>query len=70
MTLKCDPDLALELRERCPAVRPGYHSNKRHWNVELDGSIESNELSWMIEHSYEIVVSGLRRSERERLSSS
>jgi predicted DNA-binding protein (MmcQ/YjbR family) len=70
VTLKCHPDLALELRDRFPAVRPGYHSNKRHWNtVELDSSIESDELSWMIEHSYELVVSGLPRSARQRLSS-
>ena len=55
--LKCDPDLALELRHRYPAVRPGYHLNKRHWNtVELDGSIEDEPLAEMISHSYKLVV--------------
>ena len=45
VNLKCDPDLALELRARYRAVRPGYHQNKRHWNtVELDGSIDDREL--------------------------
>ena len=38
--LKCDPDRALELRDRYEDVRPGYHMNKRHWNtVILDGSL-------------------------------
>src|SRR5579875_2263466 len=53
MTLKCDPDLALHLRARYAAVRPGYHTNKRHWNtVELDGSVDDDELREMVEHSY------------------
>ena len=69
VNLKCDPDLALELRARFPAVSPGYHANKRHWNtVELDGSIESDELEEMIEHSYELVVSKLSRAARARVS--
>jgi predicted DNA-binding protein (MmcQ/YjbR family) len=68
VNLKCDPDLALELRGRHTAVRPGYHANKRHWNsVDLDGSIERGELEEMIEHSYELVVDGLPRAERARL---
>ena len=68
VNLKCDPDLALVLRDRHPSVRPGYHQNKRHWNtVELDGSIEDDELRWMIDHSYELVVSGLPRAVRLRL---
>jgi predicted DNA-binding protein (MmcQ/YjbR family) len=69
LNLKCDPDLAVELRARLPAVSPGYHANKRHWNtVELDGSIENDELREMIDHSYELVVSKLPRAERTRLS--
>jgi predicted DNA-binding protein (MmcQ/YjbR family) len=69
VNLKCDPDLALELRAVFPAVRPGYHQNKRHWNtVELDGSIDNDELREMIDHSYDLVVSKLPRAERTRLS--
>jgi predicted DNA-binding protein (MmcQ/YjbR family) len=69
VNLKCDPDLALELRARFPAVSPGYHANKRHWNtVELDGSIEDDEVREMIDHSYELVVSKLPLAERARLS--
>lgn len=51
------PELALALRAKYAAVRPGYHQNKRHWNtVELDGSIKDDELREMIDHSYELVV--------------
>jgi predicted DNA-binding protein (MmcQ/YjbR family) len=68
--LKCDPELALALRAQYPAVRPGYHQNKRHWNtVELDGSIDESELREMINHSYALVVSGLPRAARTRLFS-
>jgi predicted DNA-binding protein (MmcQ/YjbR family) len=71
VNLKCDPDLALALRARYAAVRPGYHQNKRHWNtVELDGSIEEDEVREMIDHSYELVVAGLPRADRSRLQSS
>jgi predicted DNA-binding protein (MmcQ/YjbR family) len=56
VTLKCDPSLAQELRARHAAVRPGYHANKRHWNtVDLDGSIDAEDVRDMIEHSYQLV---------------
>jgi predicted DNA-binding protein (MmcQ/YjbR family) len=68
VNLKCDPDFALELRDRYAAVRPGYHANKRHWNsVDLDGSVPADELSEMIEHSCSLVVGGLPKAERARL---
>ena len=68
VSLKCDPDWALELRAQYEAVRPGYHQNKRHWNtVDLDGSLKDGELREMIDHSYELVVSRLPRAERARL---
>lgn len=68
--LECDPELALDLRAMYAAVRPGYHQNEPHWNtVELDGSIEDDELREMVDHSYELVVSGLLRAQRNRLSS-
>lgn len=70
VNLKCDPALALELRARHAAVRPGYHQDKRHWNtVELDGSLDDDELRWMIDHSYELVVATLPRAVRARLAS-
>lgn len=68
VNLKCDPDLALELRDRHPSVRPGYHQDKRHWNtVDLDGSLDDDELRSMIDHSYELVVAKLPRTVRDGL---
>jgi predicted DNA-binding protein (MmcQ/YjbR family) len=68
VNLKCDPDWALELRAMHAAVRPGYHQNKRHWNtVDLDGTVNDADLREMIDHSYELVISRLPRSERDRL---
>ena len=58
--LKCDPDLALELRDRYEQVEPGYHMNKKHWNtVVLDGVIPEREIRKMIDDSYELVVKSL-----------
>ncbi len=62
VNLKCDPDLALELRDRYEEVTPGYHMNKKHWNtVELSGRITEAELRRMIDHSYDLVVARLPR---------
>ena len=68
VNLKCDPDWALELRDRHGAVRPGYHQDKRHWNtVELDGSMDVAEVRELIDHSYELVVRRLPKQEQARL---
>ena len=68
MTLKCDPDWAAELRAEHAAFRPGYHTNKRHWNtIDLDGTVDDDELRDMITHSYDLVVKGLPRADRQRL---
>ncbi|MEU3752598.1 MmcQ/YjbR family DNA-binding protein [Streptomyces olivoreticuli] len=68
VTLKCEPDLALHLREQFAAVGPGYHVNKRHWNtVVLNGTVPVDELREMVEHSYDRVVAGLPKAVRERL---
>ena len=66
--LKCDPDLALELRDRYEQVRAGYHMNKNHWNtVEIDSGIPDTELRKMIDHSYELVLRTLPKVKREKL---
>jgi predicted DNA-binding protein (MmcQ/YjbR family) len=60
VNLKCNPDLALDLRDRYEQVTPGYHMNKKHWNtVEIEGGIPNIELQKMIDHSYELVVARL-----------
>jgi len=68
ISLKCEPELALSLREMYPAVTPGYHFNKKHWNtVKIDGSVPSSKIIEWINHSYQLVVSGLPRNKREVL---
>ena len=70
LSLKCDPELAIELREQHPEVTPAYHFNKQHWNgVNLKGSISNSQLKEWIGHSYELVVQGLKRADRESLES-
>ena len=65
VNLKCDPDLALDLRDRYEDVTPGYHMNKKHWNtVVLSGRIPSAELRRMIDHSYDLVVASLPKNGR------
>jgi predicted DNA-binding protein (MmcQ/YjbR family) len=68
LSLKCEPELAEQLRATYAAVRPGYHLNKRHWNtVTLDGSLPDRMVGDMIEDSYDLVVAALPRRVRERL---
>jgi len=68
VNLKCDPDHALALRDMFPGVIPGYHMNKKHWNtVLLNAEMPDSELKRMVDHSYALVVKGLRKLEREAL---
>ncbi|OZM77021.1 DNA-binding protein [Pseudonocardia sp. MH-G8] len=68
VSLKCDPDLAVQLRMSHPAITAGYHLNKRHWNtVVLDGSVPDETVREMIEDSYDLVVARLPKAQRERL---
>lgn len=63
VNLKCDPDLALDLRDRYEQVKPGYHMNKKHWNtVEIESGIPNGELRRMIDHSYELVARSLPKA--------
>jgi predicted DNA-binding protein (MmcQ/YjbR family) len=69
VSLKCEPDLAVQLRATYPAIAPGYHLNKRHWNtVTVDGSISDRTVSDMTEDSYDLVVAGLPKRARDALS--
>jgi predicted DNA-binding protein (MmcQ/YjbR family) len=68
VSVKCEPELARSHRASYPAVRPGYHLNKRHWNtITLDGSIPDDVVFDMLEDSYDLVVAGLPRAKREAL---
>jgi len=68
VNLKCDPILALELRERYEAVIPGFHMNKKHWNtVKIDGSIPDSLIFEWIDHSYDLVFRGLSGKIKDNL---
>ncbi len=69
VNLKCDPEEAILLREQYPAVQPGYHMNKKHWNtILMDGSIGDRLLAQWITDSYQLVVSGLPKKMKETLN--
>jgi len=69
MNLKCNPERAIELRERYSAVTPGYHMNKKFWNtVRPDGSIPDRVVYELIDHSYDEVVKKLPKKIREKMS--
>ncbi|MEA2177426.1 MAG: hypothetical protein QOF29_3847 [bacterium] len=68
VSVKCEPELAIQLRESYDAIRPGYHLNKRHWNtITLDGSLSDQLARDLIEDSYDLVASALPRRTREQL---
>lgn len=68
IALKCDPYLAVLLRNGHQCITPGYHLDKRHWNtVILDGSLPENQILQMIDHSYELVVKSLSRKQQSKL---
>ena len=68
VSVKCEPDLAVGLRESYDAIRPGYHLNKRHWNtITVDGSLPDKLVRDMIEDSYDLVVSALPKRTQKRL---
>jgi len=70
VNLKCDPVKALELRAEYPDVIPGYHMNKKHWNtVYFDGDLPDDLLVELVDHSYDLVVAKLTKSDKELLRS-
>ncbi|MEP6673851.1 MAG: MmcQ/YjbR family DNA-binding protein [Ferruginibacter sp.] len=67
--VKCDPDLAVELREEYPSVQPGYHMNKKHWNTIIaDGSVPMKKLKEWIDQSYDLIVQSLPKKDKEQLN--
>jgi predicted DNA-binding protein (MmcQ/YjbR family) len=67
--LKCDPERAIELRDRYEDIQPGYHMNKRHWNtLTLEGGLPSKLVRELIDHSYQLVVASLPKKAREALT--
>ncbi len=62
INVKNDPEKNIELREEYPAIKPGYHMSKKHWNtIELDGSIPDDMVKNLIDESYDLVTISLPR---------
>ena len=60
VNLKCDPEKAIDLRERYEDIIPGYHMNKKHWNtVMLERNLQDSLIAEMINHSYDLVLASL-----------
>ena len=70
VNLKVDPEVGVELRERYSGVLPGYHMNKKHWiTVQMDGSVSDKLLRQWILDSYNLVASGLTKTQQRALES-
>ena len=68
VNLKCDPEYAIELREKHSSVLPGYHMNKRLWNtIIIDGSLMDKEICQWIDNSYQLVIQKMPKKDRLRL---
>lgn len=69
VNVKCEPELAIELREKYDSVRAGYHMNKKYWNtVDYTGEFSEKEFYNMINHSYEQVVQGMTKKMQQELN--
>ncbi len=69
VNLKCDPEYALELREKHPEITPGWHMNKKHWNtVQLGGGLPDSLIFALVNHSYDLVVQSLPKSVQKSLT--
>ena len=68
VSVKCEPEIAIALRAAHPAIVPGYHLNKRHWNtVTIDGSLPDDLVRDLVQDSFDLVVDLLPRYQRIRL---
>lgn len=71
VNLKCDPERAIELRERYHGVTPGYHMSKVHWNsVEVDSDVPESLFLELIDHSYSLVVKSLPAALKKEIEAS
>jgi predicted DNA-binding protein (MmcQ/YjbR family) len=62
INVKCNPDLAIALREEYECILPGYHMNKKHWNtIKIDGSVSTKKMKEMIMHSYKLVCASKKK---------
>jgi predicted DNA-binding protein (MmcQ/YjbR family) len=68
VNLKCDPEYAIELRDRFNEVRPGFHMSKTHWNsVYFNGDVDDQLIIELIDHSYQLIVASLPKAIQKTL---
>jgi predicted DNA-binding protein (MmcQ/YjbR family) len=68
VNLKCDPERAIELRDKYDSIQPGYHMNKKHWNtLTLEAGIPTALVRELTQHSYDLVVATLSKKSRAEL---
>ncbi|NLR94239.1 MmcQ/YjbR family DNA-binding protein [Flammeovirga agarivorans] len=68
INVKCDPELAIELRERYTSVLPGYHMNKKHWNtIVVNSDMDDSEVKKWVDHSYQLVFDKLPKKIKDVL---
>ena len=71
INVKCDLQTAIELREQFDGVVVGaFHMNKKHWNtIKVNQSMPDAQVFKWIDHSYELVVSGMTKKLQAELKS-
>ena len=68
VNLKCNPEKALQLREEYSEIIEGYHMSKKHWNtISIEGNLSNKLIEELIDHSYNLVVSGLTKKLQKEL---
>jgi predicted DNA-binding protein (MmcQ/YjbR family) len=68
ISVKNEPEKNIELREEYPAVKPGYHMNKKYWNtIELNGTIPDDMIKNLIDESYDLVTMSLPRKIQQEI---
>lgn len=71
LALKCDPERAIELRERFSQIKPGYHMSKKHWNTVLpEAGLPGDLVCQLIDDSYELVIAKLTKKQKQELAGS
>ena len=68
IAVKCDPNGAIELREKYTEITPAYHFNKKHWNgINMHGSLPDKFIEELVEHSYREVIKKLQKSLKKEI---
>lgn len=65
--LKCEPEYAIELRDRYNGIEGAFHFNKKHWNqVYLESDVSDSLIKELIDHSYNEVIKKFTRRQKEQ----